>query len=228
MSARAKLATSAATLTVAAGAALLWTGLTESHEAKPAVLPQAEFSIAPTSMPPVPTDGARPLERNRDAALGREVPKPCQVPSRPMQVALPRLCLRGEVVPRPVGRDGLVIPDTTGQVALWTGGPRLGSDKGTTLLAGHVDSRTQGRGVFHDLYLVQPGDAVYTTDTEGDTQRWRVSRLQVVPREALPDYVWHGPRGPRTLVLVTCGGKVVNGAGAAVYEDNVIVTAVPG
>jgi hypothetical protein len=101
-------------------------------------------------------------------------------------------------------------------------------DTGTTLIAGHIDNIDQGNGAFHDLYLVQPGESIYTSDNEGHTVRWRTVSMQVVEKAALPHSVFIGVTGPRRLVLVTCGGPRIRYPSGNSYRDNVIVTAIPG
>lgn len=235
--ARPLLAGVAALTLVATGAWLVVDGVfLDSSDEQPTaqVLPEEEFTVAPTALPPIPSGAATPLRGNADAAGGRTVPKPCEVPPAPMQVALPRLCLKGTAVPASVRRGALKIPEDVHEVAMWDGAPGFpgrtaNRGRGTTVLAGHVDDADQGNGSFHDLYLVQPGDAIVTTDALGHTERWRVTALTSTRRTALPATVWKGDSGPRRLVLITCGGDVVHLPGyGGHYQDNVIVTAVPG
>ena len=212
--------------------------------AKPAVLPDAPFVLpnaagGAVALPPVPTQPATPLPRNQHAAGGANAPAPCEVPDRATHVRIPRLCIDAEIVPSPSHGNELQIPRDVSTVGLWTGGQPLtepdGSpgSTGSTLVAGHVDDVDQGNGALHDLYLTQPGEAVYVTDVRGRTVRWRAVAMQVVVKSALPKALFAGRDGPRRLYLVTCGGALLHvpdGSGGTVgtYEDNVIVTLVPG
>jgi hypothetical protein len=240
------LAAVVAMLSVLIGVTLVVAAGSDSRPAaKPAVLPDAPFALeavgphADVVLPPVPTTPAAPLPKNKNAAGGGSAPKPCSAPDRPSHVRIPRLCVDAAVVPTAAAGAELQIPRDVHTVGIWTGGQPLSAPDGsvgktgTTLIAGHVDNSDQGNGALHDLYLTKPGEAVYVTDAKGHTSRWRAIAMQVVIKSKLPSGLFVGPHGPRRLVLVTCGGKLLhvsNGHGATfgTYADNVIVTLVPG
>jgi hypothetical protein len=148
----------------------------------------------------------------------------------PGHILIPNLCIDGALQTTSRRSDGaLVIPESVRQVGLWDGGSGLTDARGTTLLAGHVTSAGQGAGALFRLSLVQPGDEVYLVDQAGHARRWVVIELQEVARTRLPDNVFAGRTGPRTLKVVTCGGPVIPARGGGWgYRDNIIVTAVPG
>jgi hypothetical protein len=100
--------------------------------------------------------------------------------------------------------------------------------RGTTLLVGHVNYAGRGNGTLYNLSRVRPRALVYLSDATRRVTRWRVIALRVVPKQQLPQWVFAGRRGPRRLVLVTCGGPIryVPGAGYH-YRDNVIAVATP-
>jgi hypothetical protein len=211
---------------------------------KPAVLPDAPFSASVGSdgrfaLPPIPTAAATPLPKNRGAAGGASAPAPCSDPDRELHLRVPRLCIDAPLVPTRAHGGELQIPSDVHTVGVWDAGAALtdssgsAGDSGTTVLAGHVDDASQGNGALHDLYLVKPGEAVYVTDARGRTVRWRAVALRIVVKSALPAELFAGPHGPRRLYLVTCGGKLLHlsdgrGGTYGTYEDNVIVTLVPG
>jgi hypothetical protein len=154
---------------------------------------------------------------------------------QPNQLVIPSLCIVGAIVRTPRLRNGtLVIPDDVKRIGLWDQGAPLAplpshpEVHGTTLLAGHVDHVGQGRGALYPLAHVSPGALAVATDADGTVTRWRVVSLLTVAKDRLPGSVFDGAVGPRRLVLVTCGGRVIQKPGVGgVYEDNVIVTAVP-
>jgi hypothetical protein len=65
---------------------------------------------------------------------------------------------------------------------------------------------------------------VQVTVAGGGTATYRVVSVRSYPKTALPTNVW-SLRGPRRLVLVTCGGPFDEAAGH--YRDNIVLTAVP-
>ena len=68
------------------------------------------------------------------------------------------------------------------------------------------------------------GDVVKVTSDDGRTRSYRVTSLRTVRKDALPASIF-SRKGPKRLVLVTCGGPFMQASGH--YRDNVIVTARP-
>lgn len=128
---------------------------------------------------------------------------------------------------RPVGvnQDGsMEIPDNPKEVGWYKlTGVRPG-DAGTAVIAGHVDSRTQGRGAFFELSTLTVGDQIVLETPDGN-QSWTVSALAVYPRPQLPIADIFTLSGAPRLALVTCGGEFDRVAGS--YRDNVVVYAYP-
>jgi hypothetical protein len=156
----------------------------------------------------------------RPAARVQAVP-----PEHPRSVRLPS----GRVVPvaavSTTGDGRLEVPDDVESAGWWQGGARVGDPFGSSLVAAHVDSLTQGLGPFAELLAVEPGARIELT-THRLRQVFRVRALQVVPRASVRDIAqWSSPRGPRRLSLVTCAGPYVAADGG--YQNLVVVTARP-
>lgn len=212
---------------------------------KPAVLPDAPFSVVGSDgtggplLPPIPTGAPAPLPMNSNAAGGASAPKPCSAPDHNLHLRIPRLCIDAPIVATRATDKSIDIPTDVHTVGHWDGGQPISrpdgsaGNSGSTLLVGHVDDADQGNGALHDLYLTKPGEAAYLTDSTGHTVRWRAIAMQVVRKAALPPALFAGASGPRRLYLVTCGGALLHvsdghGGTIGTYEDNVIVTLVPG
>ena len=116
--------------------------------------------------------GRAPADERPDTNAGSEV-RPAAEPVRPAQQAA------SQVVPeaprtvrlpggttvrvRAVGtrRDGrLAVPRDVRAAGWWRGGSRVGDPFGAVLVAGHVDSRTQGLGAYAELLTVRRGQEV--------------------------------------------------------------------
>lgn len=95
---------------------------------------------------------------------------------------------------------------------------------GVALLAGHVDSATQGHGVFYRLKQARPGAEVTVIDARQKVTHWKVTRVQTVLKSALPAALFVDTGKPQ-LALVSCGGPFDAGTGH--YLDNVIAWAKP-
>ncbi len=74
------------------------------------------------------------------------------------------------------------IPRDARRVGWYRFGPRPGGGAGSVVLAAHVDSRTQGLGVFYPLRNTDPGDRVTVVTDDG-----RRSTYRVVARELLSE-----------------------------------------
>jgi hypothetical protein len=145
--------------------------------------------------------------------------------ARPRLVRLPS----GTEVPlQPSATSGkglLQVPDGIGTAGWWDGGARLGERYGAMLVAGHVDSRSQGLGPFAELLDAQRGQLLDVT-AGGSGQRFSVVGVEVVSAGALGDRPdLFSQEGPLRLVLVTCAGPFVESHGG--YQNRVIVTARP-
>jgi hypothetical protein len=135
----------------------------------------------------------------------------------------------GVVVPlEPAGTrsDGsLAVPDDIRVAGWWRGSARLGDPFGSTLLAAHVDSFTQGLGPYASLLSVRAGQRL-TLQSTHLTQTFSVVSLALVPRGTLSQ---HGrifsPRGARRLTLVTCAGPYDPARGG--YQNLAVILARP-
>ena len=116
-------------------------------------------------------------------------------------------------------------PTTSTLAGWWSGGSRLGDPFGSTLVAAHVDSRTQGLGPFASLLGVRAGDRVRVW-SDGLRQAFEVTSLRLRPQGTIGAGSWlHSPEGPRRLTLVTCAGPYDAARGG--YQNLAVITATP-
>jgi len=185
---------------------------------------------------PVGTRGAASPSRpvGPDSSATAEVPAPPAVPARRAGAVPPERPLRsrlpnGTVVPiRPVDsrRDGsLAVPKDIRVAGWWRGGSRVGDPFGSTLVAAHVDSFTQGLGPFASLLSVKPGQTVVLSSAHL-RQSFRITALRPVPQGSLAQRRWiYSASGPRRLTLVTCAGPYIADRGG--YQHLAVITAIP-
>jgi len=95
---------------------------------------------------------------------------------------------------------------------------------GVALLAGHIDSAAQGHGALYRLQQIKTGAPITVYGANGSTTRWKVTRLQIVAKSALPKTLFVN-NGPVRLAVVSCGGPFDAATGH--YVDNVIAWASP-
>ncbi len=187
---------------------------------RPAPSPAAPETPAPSETPQAPATPAPQPVPVRDAS-----PTPPAVAPAPVRLTLPRVGIDAAVDPVGVEPDGsMTIPREVDRVGWYRFGPAPGQP-GSAVLAGHVDSATEGLGAMAPVRSAQVGDEVTVTDASGATTRWRVVARQEFVKQELPRDELFTRDGPPRLVLITCGGPFQADIGS--YRDNVVVVAEP-
>lgn len=190
------------------GGACLWSG---SHERPPAPapLPVRPFSVE------LPASGP---------TTGPDAPERPERALPPSTLSIPSIGVRAPIVVEDVNGAGeLIVPGDPDAVGLAGPLAPLSGDLGTTLVAGHVSFDGEP-GALHSLVDAAPGAVVRTSDREGAVRVWRVTGLEAVRKDRLPEF---SAGGPRRLVIVTCGGTLTRRHDDWSFDQNVIVTAVP-
>jgi LPXTG-site transpeptidase (sortase) family protein len=132
---------------------------------------------------------------------------------------------RAEVLPAETVDGELRVPEHVQHVGWWDGSSYAGDPFGSTVIAGHVDSATEGIGFFARLLRVRVGDRV-TLGGEGHRARYRVVSVQLVAKKALSsDSHAFDQTGDHRLVLITCGGAYHRDRGG--YDSNLVLAGVP-
>lgn len=173
----------------------------------------APASPTPTASTPAFPEPATPARR---AGVVAEAPTQVRLPSG-TDVAIQAVSTTA---------DGLLdVPDDIRTAGWWRGGSRLGDPFGSTLIAAHIDSRTQGLGPYVQLLRVERGARIVVR-SKHLVQRFAVTSLRLVPRSTLADATdLFAPSGPRRLTMVTCAGPYLAGRGG--YQNLAVVTARP-
>lgn len=127
------------------------------------------------------------------------------------------------VVPVGVLPSGaLDLPDDPRTVGWWAAGAMPGQRAGLLVLAGHIDSATEGAGALKVLLDLEKGDTVAVAGTDGTVAEYRVLERAATPKSELdPGLITR--EGPHRPVLITCGGAFDEETGH--YADNIIVLA---
>jgi hypothetical protein len=169
-----------------------------------------------------PTSTSRPPAAERADDIN--APDPV-VLAPPSGLTVPKIATSATVVPVQVDtRTGaLEVPADVREVGWWEAGPRPGSQFGTVVLTGHIDSADQGPGMLARLREVGPGDRVVVR-AGGRDVRYVVKARREYRKAALPVDVF-SPVGDPRLVIVSCGGPFDAASGH--YRDNVVVFATP-
>lgn len=132
---------------------------------------------------------------------------------------------RAPVVPASTVGGQLAVPERARRVGWWDGGAQAGDPFGSVVIAGHVDSATDGLGFFVRLLRVSVGDEVVLSGS-GRKASYRVVEVRSMPQDALATTGGaFDQTGDHRLVLITCTGRFDRARGG--YDQNLVVTAVP-
>ena len=130
-----------------------------------------------------------------------------------------------DVIPAETVDGELKVPEKVRNVGWWDGSSYAGDPFGTTVIAGHVDSATEGLGFFAKLLRVKAGERVALSGA-GHRATYRIVSVRLVAKGALSsDSDAFDQTGDHRLVLITCAGDYQRDRGG--YDSNLVVTAVP-
>lgn len=150
-------------------------------------------------------------------------PSPTQKPiTLPVKIQIPKIGVNAEI--ESVGLDKqnkMDVPKLVENVAWYNLGAKPG-EKGSAVMAGHLDKITGAPAVFYNLSSLAPGDRITVTNRSGDNFIFIVTRISKYPDKQFPlQEVFAGPTDTARLNLITCEGvfdrKTKN------YSDRVVV-----
>ena len=200
---------------------------------RPRTVAAEDAGKVPSEAPPTAAAGARPALRAVKEELARREPaqhEPVRSGPVPPQPGAPVRLAIGSAVTAPVEPVGagsdreLVVPERPWAVGWWVGSAPAGSARGSTLLAGHIDSASRGRGALAILPSLPLGTRIVLTDVYGAGHPYVVTARRSYHKTTLPADVLRTGTRPR-LVLVTCGGPFDEAQHS--YRDNIVVYARP-
>jgi LPXTG-site transpeptidase (sortase) family protein len=183
-------------------------GLLLTHHSTPALRPVAAGAAAL----PAPTG---PIVAPPQSAAAQV--------ARPASLTIPLIGVKTNLITLGLAAGGAMqVPPPTSTVAGWfTGSPRPGA-VGSSIIVGHVDSKS-GPGIFFRLPELKKGDDVYIKRSDGTTAEFRVTEVQEYPKDHFPTEAVYGPAPDAELRLITCGGIFDSATGH--YLSNIIVYA---
>lgn len=184
-----------------------------------------EEPAASTAARPIAVPVQQPLAEDAPATLMPEPDPVPAMPAVPTRLDLPSLGVTAPVVPVGLNPDrSMEIPHLVSTVGWYEPGVRPG-EVGSAVLAGHVDSRDQGRGAFFRLRDLATDDVVALTHEDGAVTEWVVVEVRSYPKDELPISELFTRFGDTRLALITCGGPFERASGR--YTENIVVYAAP-
>jgi sortase (surface protein transpeptidase) len=141
---------------------------------------------------------------------------------QPTDVRIASIGVDAPLVPLGLNPDGTIqVPDRF-DVAGWYVYRPVPGQRGPSVIAAHVDSKS-GPATFFRLRELQPGAVVDVDRNDGTTARFVVTAVEQHPKVAFPTVRVYGPTRDPELRLLTCGGRF--DWSSHHYTDNVIVFA---
>ena len=198
-------------------------GSIEASLSEPALPTTSAPDPQPTVVPPPDGEDGGPSIPVSPGALP-DLPK--DDPILPVGLRLSSINVDAPVVPTGVNqRTGqMAVPGNVRDVAWYEFGSVPG-ERGSAVLAAHVDLASQGPGVFFNLRTVDEGDIVEVEFSDGTVSVFKVEARTVYQKDELPLETIFAREGAPVLTLITCGGGFSESSGS--YDSNVVVFAVP-
>ncbi|MFI6942860.1 class F sortase [Streptomyces sp. NPDC050418] len=156
-------------------------------------------------------------------APAREAGAPALPPSPPTRITIPALKVDVPLTGLGLNPDGSLEapPSERRDLAGWYESGTTPGDRGTAVVAGHVDN-AEGPSVFYALGALQKGMPIEIRRTDGQTAVFTIDAVEVYDSRAFPDDKVYGAAKRPELRVITCGGGYSKKTG---YLGNVVVFA---
>jgi hypothetical protein len=114
-----------------------------------------------------------------------------------------------------------VPPAARNNLAGWYEAGTTPGEKGTAIVAGHVDN-AEGPAVFYRLGALKKGSTIEIERRDGTVALFSVDAIEVYDARDFPDEKVYGAARRPELRVITCGGGYSAATG---YQGNVVVFA---
>ncbi|MFH8441833.1 class F sortase [Streptomyces sp. NPDC018026] len=176
---------------------------------------------ADSSRPPLPphpgttASSAPPATGPADSALPR---------SKPVRLLIPEISVDAPFTDLAIGDKGQLQPPPAGDTNLvgWYAKGTSPGEKGTSIIAGHVDTKTSA-AVFARLDQLDKGDKFQVRRADGRTATFVVDSLETFAKDEFPSDRVYGDADRPEVRLITCAGDYDRKAKD--YTDNLVVFA---
>lgn len=125
----------------------------------------------------------------------------------PQELSIPSIGVKTLIQIVGVDQNGRMgLPTNFVDVAWYKYGPKPG-ERGSAVIAGHLDTAVDDKAVFAKLSTLKKGDDVYVIDKTGRKIRFRVTKKEVYDDTKAPlDRIFDQTVATARLNLVTCDG----------------------
>lgn len=139
----------------------------------------------------------------------------------PKNISIPKINVNAAV--ESVGEDSsgkMDVPKGVFNAGWYNLGYKPG-EKGSAVMAGHLDTVTGAPAVFYNIDKLQAGDKVIITDRSGKNLTFEVTDVQTYPFDKVPLQEVFGSNDKPRLNLITCTG--VWNTGSRNYSNRLVV-----
>ncbi|WNB91379.1 class F sortase [Bacillus sp. NEB1478] len=138
----------------------------------------------------------------------------------PKMIEIPAIHVKATIEQVGTLKNGQMgVPEDFNSVGWYKEGSMPG-DRGSAVMAGHVDSKT-GPAVFYKLEDLKKGDKILVSDGDGKQLTFEVMRTEAYPRKNAPVDKVFGFTYRKKLNLITCTGNFNRDAGT--HEKRLVV-----
>jgi LPXTG-site transpeptidase (sortase) family protein len=143
-----------------------------------------------------------------------------RTPDAPARLMVPSLGIDAPI--EPVGRtpEGNMGSPTSFTGIAWFKEGVIPGQKGSAVVAGHLDNALGRAGVFKNLEALRLGDEIVVETASGELLRFKVIRMAVYPYDAPPEGLFTRSDGVY-LNLITCTGEWLQEA--KTYDGRLVV-----
>jgi sortase (surface protein transpeptidase) len=174
-------------------------------------------SAAQARTPPTHPESTDPGSAHPESA-SRALP-----PSPPLRIRIPGIGVNAPLMGLGLTPTGSldVPPAEREDLAGWYEAGTTPGERGTAIVAGHVDN-ADGPSVFYRLGALEKGGAIQVERLDGSTALFSVDAVEVYDTKDFPDEKVYGAAKRAELRVITCGGRYSRSTG---YQGNVVVFA---
>ncbi|MGC9436938.1 class F sortase [Streptomyces sp. WG5] len=188
---------------------------TPTDSMRPPVAAQPGVSAPPAAAGQAGADTATDTDTDADTDLPR---------SKPVRLLIPEISVDAPFTDLAIGANGQLQappPDDTNLVGWYAKGASPG-EKGTSIIAGHVDTKTSA-AVFAYLGQLDEGDVFHVERADGRTASFEVDGLETFDKDDFPSERVYGDADRAEARLITCAGDYDRKAKD--YTENLVVFA---
>ena len=178
---------------VGLGFLLIFNSLSPSGQVKPPAA-AAAASVAPA--PAGPTSAAP--SASPTLLLPRSVPK---------RIPIPEIAVDAPFTALSIGTSGELDapPENDNNLVGWFQGGVTPGERGTSIVAGHVDTKT-GPAVFLELSSLKPGSTMDIAREDGTVATFKVDSVETFGKKNFPNERVYADTASPQLRVITCGG----------------------